>query len=446
MTLNYLLNLSPFYFPAGSGGAGAGGGDGEDDMGELAQDLHDLGDDAPPEGKDDKEGEDDDEAGKGDDESEEEAEEEGEEESGEDDKDEEEEGEKGGKKASKEDAAELDEQGRPTVKALKAVYPDLFKKFPGLRQAFFEHPRYQEIFADPESAQLASEKASEYDQLESSLVEKGDPSMLVATLGENNPKALTKIVENFADAVRAHDKDLYSKLATPIIEELVYHAAAYANKIGAGKDQPGRNLLLAAKHMANFVFANGGEIPDISAKKGKKEEGESDAERELREERDSYRREKYQGAMNELEGNLMNTLHGVLDNKLDSLTPFERKAVIKDARREIDQTLLADRAFQRTLGALWRQAAEQGYSDDSKSRIRRAWLDRAKSIAPGIRNRLRQEALDSRTPGKRDAEGKEGKKRQFPGQGGKGPGSARGVADPKKIDWRKTTDLDIMNS
>lgn len=444
------LNLIPFYDEPGDTGGGSG-----EDLSESDQDLQDLEEGTPPkdeEGEGDEDADDSEEKDDSEGEEDEDDSEEGEGESDEDSEDEEEEDEEKGKEGKKEDEEdELDESGRPTVKALKKAYPDLFKRFPGLRQAFFEHPKFLEVFADPESAQEAAAKANEYDALESSIVGKGDSELLIKTLGENNPAALKKVVESFAETVRAHDKDLYRTLATPIIEEVVYHAAAHANKLGVGKDQPGRNLMLAARHIANFVFANGGEIPDISKRASGEKKEPSDAERQLNEERAAYRQEKYEGAMTEVEGKLTTELNGILGNKLESLTPFERKAVIKDARREIDQALLADKAFQRTLGALWRQAADSGYSDASKQRIRRAWLDRARTIAPGVRNRLRQEALDARTPRKGDSDeersSKSGKKRQFPSQGGRGSGkSSKGYADPSKIDWKKTSDLDILNS
>jgi hypothetical protein len=259
----------------------------------------------------------------------------------------------------------------------------------------------------------------------------------VNTLGENNPKALRKIVENFGEAVRAVSPDDYIALSAPIIEELIYHAAKHGVKTG------NKNLELAARHLANFVYANGGDIPDISKRAARSEP--SDAEKQLVKEREGYQQKEFTRALGEVGIAASNDLDRILGNKLDGLTSFEKRAIMKDARAEVDRSLGADKAFQNSLHALWARAADGGYSDEAKSRIKRAWLDRARLIAPGIRNRLRQEALGARNPSKGDSE-KSGQKRPFMGQGAKTNGKAPGFSNPKKIDWAKTSDRDILDS
>jgi hypothetical protein len=250
----------------------------------------------------------------------------------------------------------------------------------------------------------------------------------------------------FSDALKDIDSDSYLQLANPIIEELLYHASAHGVKVG------NKNLQLAARHIANFVFANGGEIPDISKKMAKTEP--SDAEVQLAQEREVYAKEKFQSALGDVVELIKPDMNAILNNKMDGLTGFERKQILKEAKSEIDRILLNDKGFQNSLRALWRKAETTGYSSESKSRIKRAWLDRAKLIAPQVRNRLRQEAINSRTGSKRaasDAEGKvklkvESEKRTFPSGAGKSSVSGqRRVLDPKKIDWRKTSDRDILD-
>lgn len=335
-----------------------------------------------------------------------------------------------------EEEPEVSTSSQPTVKDIKTKYPNIFKEFPSLRSAFFLTPKFLNVFPDPETAEEAASKAVEYDSLESSLVGRGDPSLLVKTLSDNNPKAFRKIIENFGEAVREVSKEDYIALSTPIIEELLYHASKHGERTG------NKNLELAAKHMANYVFANGGEIRDVSRKEKAQP---SEAEKELEEERTNYAREKFQSALGEISEVTIKAVDDLLAERLDTLTPFERKAVIKEARQEIDDVLQKDKAFQNVLRGLWKRATESGYDSSSKSRIKSAWLERARAIAPGIRNRLRQEALDARTPSKGDSKDKEGQKRQFPTKGGTNSGK-RGVLDPSKIDWRKTSDRDILDS
>jgi len=340
---------------------------------------------------------------------------------------------------------------RPPIKAIKEKYPNFFKEFPQLKAAFFGYPQYAELFADIDSAREAVAKAQEYETLETSIVGKGDPKLLLESLSENNPKALKKMVASFPEALRSIDQAAYLELANPIIEELLYHASAHGTKVG------NKNLQLAARHIANFVFANGGEIPDLAKKAGKTEP--SEAEVQLQHERETYAREKFQSALGDVVELIKPDMNAILNHKLDGLTGFERRQILKEARSEVDRILGNDKAFQGTLRALWKKAEAAGYSTESKSRIKRAWLDRAKLIAPAVRSRLRQEAISSRTGSKRDKASSEeqevgskvkfkvtDEKKTFPERGGKIPsGAQRRVLDPKKIDWRKTSDKDILD-
>jgi hypothetical protein len=347
-----------------------------------------------------------------------------------------------------EEVKEPPEYTRLPIRAVKEKYPNLFKDFPQLKAAFFGYPQFMEVFADIDSAREAANKAVEYDALEQSLVEKGDAKFFLSTLNENNPKALKKLLSGFSETLKGVDQTAYLELSTPIIEELLYHAAAHGSKVG------NKNLSLAARHIANFVFANGGEIPDISKRGGEKKP--SEAEVQLQTEREQYANEKFRGALEDVINLINPDMNAILNNKLDGLSPFEKKQIVKESRTEINRILENDKGFQAQLRNLWKKASETGYSSESKSRIKRAWLDRAKLVAPSVRNRLKQEALSAKTPGKKTSEEKEGetkvkfkvtdKKKTFPERGGKTPsGSSRRVLDPKQIDWRKTTDKDILD-
>jgi hypothetical protein len=128
------------------------------------------------------------------------------------------------------------------------------------------------------------------------------------------------------------------------------------------------------------------------------------------------------------------------------LSPFEKRTLLREAREEINDRLNRDTAFQSILKGLWKRAGDNNYSTESKTKIRRAWLERARSIAPGIRNRLLKEALDTRKGGKSDGDEATDKKRTFNGTGAKVGTKPKGLADPKKIAWGKMTDMDILNS
>lgn len=418
----------------------ASGNGGNEGLSEDAQDLADL--EGEPEGEeDDPDG--DEEGGEGDPDGEEEGDGDGSEgdQEGDGEEDEEAEGEEGAGKGRKkdDDEPEVDASGRPTVKAVKAAFPDIFKKFPYLKTAFFELPRYKEVFADPEEAQSAATKAGDFDALESSLVGKGDPSILLNVLNENNPKALARVVENFGPALRKLNPEVYLKLTEPIIEDLIYYANAHGTKTG------NKNLVLSAKHIAHYVFSNNGEIPDIS-KRAAADSGPSEDELQLQRDRQEFDNTRHRDALVSVATSASTVLDRVVENKLDGLTPFEKKALVRDCREQTNSALQEDKAFQRSLASLWAQAKRDNYSDASKERIKSAWLSRAKAVAPGIRNKLKQEALAARTDSGEGNRTRNKEKRTFPAQGGRSVRGGGGrVLDPHKIDYSKTSDADILS-
>jgi len=425
--------LYPLLESAGSGGGGGSAVD--DDEGELEQDLRELEasdeDTEPGEKKEKKK----DESYIGDVEEDAEEPEDDEEEiraKGEEGDEEEEE-------ETTEEQPDRDENGRPTVKAIKTKYPELFKEFPELKRAFFMLPRFEEVFADPQQAVEAAEKSREFDELESDLVQKGSASLLVKTLAENNPKALKKLLSNFAQTVKTDFDDGYLELANPILEELVYMAFKHGEKTG------NKNLVLSARHIANFVWSNAGEIPDVSKRQPA---APTEAERELARERSKNAQKDFNNAVGSIMPMAEAGLRAVINQDLRALTSFERKSVIRDTFREVDAKISGDKAFQLSIGRLWERAKSEDYSDAAKERVKNAWLSRARQLAIPIRNRLRKEALDARSSvGRAKDQGEEQQKRTFPSHGGRDVSSKRrAVLDPSKIDWRKTSDMDILNS
>lgn len=433
----YLRLIYPYLAPdqisgGGSGTPPSGGSGGDDEGDEFSRDLADL-DDIGQEGKDKPEPKSEEEEDEDlEDKDRKELDKEDEEEEEDDEKEDEEE-----KDEEEEEKPSPDVGTMPRYSEINKKYPGVFKDFPQLRSALFLAPKYQEIFSDPEAAQESANKSREYDEMEANIVGKGDPSYLLQVLSENNPKALKAVVENFGEALRRVAPDEYTNLTTPIIEELLAVASRHAQKTN------NKNLHLAARHLANYVFANGGDIPDPSRRI---KPGPSEAEKQLETERASYAQRELDRALADIGKEASPELNRIISDKLTGLSDFEKRALIREAREEVDRRLGSDKAFQNIMAGLWKRAAESGYSDDSKSRIRRAWLDRARAIAPSVRNRLREEALGAKDPNREKRKGEDQKKRTFPGKGGpSSSGKSRsGFADPKKIDWGKTSDEDIL--
>jgi hypothetical protein len=340
----------------------------------------------------------------------------------------------GEEKAEGEEEEEVEDNplpGRPAYKELKAAYPDLFKKFPGLRDAIFREQKFAEHFPTVEDAATAATKADNYDVLEASVVN-GDPSLIYTELSRNNPEAFGKLVENLLPSLMELDRKAYVRATFPVLEDLI--RSAYED----GKRSNDKNLMYAAGHLAKHVFGK----PDIPEHRVKT--GPHPAEVQLREERERHQQERSQAFSQELSSAAYTELSKLASQGIGDpekkLTDFVRKAIIRDSLAELDEQLTKDPALGRTLKQLWKRASQGGFTREHQASILSAHLARAKQLLPVIRNRKVTEALG--VPSTTDNKDKQ-KRTVSDGRSARaaGPSTPR----PQEIDWGKTSDEDILS-
>lgn len=468
--MNMWKLFGPLLSPEDVGGFG-----GSDTVSELAQDLADMGDASDGDdtsGGDDDSGGDDEGGreegdrdtsrripGKNDDEEAEEEEKESEDETedeeeseDDDDKDtDEEEDEEGDKKLVKR------VEGRPTLKQIKDIYPDIFKRIPYMREMYFADEKFRQVIADPEQAQVFVEKAGHFDRLETTLMQ-GDPTVLLEELGEGNRDAFQKVATNFLPTLRKIDANLYTELTLPIIKELLYHA----NEYGKARGDNGKNLVRSAEWLADFVFQNGGKIPDIKTEAG---EAKHPAEIELQKLKDQQNKDAYRGATTDVNTRIDKSLEAMVRDGLGAgLNNFAKTAVIDRTLNEFISTLKSDRPFQLKLETLWKAAKNAGFTEAAKAQIADAYVQKGRQILRGIRSKYVTEALG----GKRKIQRPEGeeredkgqkveknqdrdtkpRKRNFDSHGSSGRSGTRreAVLDSRKIDYSRTSDEDILSN
>ncbi len=332
--------------------------------------------------------------------------------------------------------------GRPSIKAIKKEFPEVFKKFPILKSSLFRDAEFSKSFANPEEAAEASVKAENYDTLEASLVS-GTPELLMKELHENNPRAFEKVVENWLPQLRALDEKAYISATEPILEELIFLAFRHAEKVG---DQ---NLAMSARHLANFVFANGGEIPDIG-KKGQK--APNPAELQLQKEREQWTQTRFKEADSEIYSRVTRSLDQVIRQGIDptgNMTERMKASIVTDVINEANALLVRDQVHGRRMSALWKRAHQDAYSRQSKESIVNTYLSGVKPLLHNLRNRIRAEYL-----GQRKRETPDEKLVRTPPKKRPFEGSSRrvdvrreraAVLDPKKIDYARTSDADILS-
>ena len=363
----------------------------------------------------------------------------------EDEEEEEDEDKEKGKKDKKDDEDEDEEdeadkpiKGRPTVKQLKEF--GVLKKFPGMREVYFRDQKMSEIFTDPDEAQEALSKSQEYDHIEQKMLE-GDPSPVLEGLHKNDPTAFKKVSENFLGEVRRLDANQYMEVTNPVIIELLNHAVSY------GEKQKNNNLVLAAKHLSNFVFADNGDIPKI-----KEANEKHPAEVELENHRKSEDQREQNFAYDDVNERLGKKLTDLASENLDKeLSKFERRAIIRETLDDLGAQLQRDQSFQLRMKGLWRRAGISRYSEGSKVAITKAHVARARPLIRDIRTKKVEEALGNASPKKSKKESgnsSKSRKRNIGSSGRRGNASGRksaGYVDPDKIDYANTSDDDILS-
>lgn len=275
-----------------------------------------------------------------------------------------------------------------TVTDVKKYDPEFFKKFPDVKAAMFREQRYLETVGTLEQAVLASRKAETLDNIETDLLQKGDPTTLLDTLHENK-EAFSKVVNKILPYLAEKDKDLYLEISAVPIKQLL--RAAW--KEGNGN---ATNLGKAAAYIHHFFF-NGDtniEAPLKNERIGKEEKSES--EKRLEERLAQIEQREYTSFKSSVDNSYISKMTNEIRSTLDKderLSDYTRSKLVEDILVDIREQLAQDERYLKQMNGLWLQAKKSGYTSDLKSRLISTALARAKSLVPEVRKRLIAKAL-----------------------------------------------------
>jgi hypothetical protein len=334
---------------------------------------------------------------------------------------------------------------RPPVADIKKAYPDIFKKFPSLEHMYFREKEFSELFPTVDDAREASESAEAFSSIRNSVLS-GNNEPLIEAIKDTGTKELNKFASNFLPQLFKVDRDAHWTATAPILQ------SAVRGLFSKGVKEKDENLQHSARYMAEYLFGeDGAEVAE-----GKKSivsapttSEESEDVKAVRLERQALKTERFDSFVQDTSTDLVSQITSIVigkdaegKTKLDPdelMSPLIRKYVMKEIREELDRQLAADPDHIRLMKSLWKKAEDSGYSKDSKTKILSAYLARAKSLVPAIRAKAVSEAtgtkLRTQPPLRRE-----------PGSSGRSSrGGSRGPIDPKQVDYRKTSDMDLLN-
>lgn len=339
------------------------------------------------------------------------------------------------------DPEELLPHQRPTIEAINKKFPNFFKEFPGTKNIWFREKQFSELFHTPAEARVAAESAEVYRSLQDDIVN-GTGEKLIPALKESD--SLDKFASNFLPNLFKTDKDLHYKTILPILEDSVRAAFREAKRIGGDS---GENLKNAALVLSNFLFG------DMEVAEGKRTFVEASSDKKdtkVSEERKAWEAERYNNFNIDVNEKIFNSLSTDINSgfkQTDNLTKFMKDSISEQVIKKVVATVRADKLHMKYMDRLWQEAKANGYKETDKTRIYNASLARAKSLIPSIRRQLIAEAIGS-SPSeqqRRSTVVDQQKSRREPGASGSVPNTQPKQPSSKRINWKKTSDVDFLN-
>lgn len=325
----------------------------------------------------------------------------------------------------------------PKEQLLKA-YPDIFKKFPQIKNTFAREERFTEIFPTVEDAETAANYQEAFNNFESHIAS-GNPEHLLDSVKKMNRSTFEKFTGNFLDTLYRVDREQYNEVLKPVARRLIKYV--YGEGLRSGNE----NLQHAAGHISQLLFSNPNveQLPDDR----KKPQGKTPEEEEFERKKAAYDERMYNTSVSEVGSYVDKKLDAFLSN-IDTggkLNDYAKKKLIVDIKEEVGAALGKETPLMKTLGNLWKRAGQFGYTPEIKKRIADLYTSRAKQVAPAIAKRLYREATGSGSkPTKKTTNLSPGggKPSANGNKGGKNFGGK--VPDVKTIDFSKTSDRDIL--
>ncbi len=358
-------------------------------------------------------------------------------------------------KVEEEETLEVEEEEefhiRPSLQEVTKEFPDLFKKFPALRDMYFREQKLTEVFPTVEEAEAAKEDLEGFEKLELQLStgKLDDTQSTLKTVKELGEDVLPNLAINFLPALKQIDPNSYYSAVTPILVEMVrtLHDVGTRNS----NDNFKNAALVASLHFFGDQEVATGKR-EVNLPKPKVSDQKDEKDSTVNKEREEFNKERYNALFSDVAEEYESQLTNKIENGLDPdevMTPYFRTMLIKDIISRINNALSIDRGHKAQMDSLWKKASAAGFSRNWKDRILNAALSRAKTIIPTVRSKARAEALSTKANHGQKVISSGTIKKEALNTGtskSNNPPSMRqiGNLDPKKIDYSQTSDLDII--
>lgn len=274
-------------------------------------------------------------------------------------------------------------------KEILAKYPNLFKDFPYLQQAYYREQQFTEVFPTLDDAKEAAAKAEVLNGFETDLMQ-GNFSKVLGAVKSQDPEAFYKLADNYLQQLGAVDKDAVHHVIGNVLKSTIVNVIREASSRGDRGDVLKEAAILF--HEAIFGTQNV-QLPTQLSKNNGQEDNSEKAK--LDAERQAFVREKFETARDNLNNKVQNSIKSTISNHIDprqSMTDYVRKNATNDAQGNLEKLMSQDPRFTRIMDKLWEKAFQNNFSSNSLDQIRSTYLSKAKTLLPSVIRDARNEA------------------------------------------------------
>lgn len=350
----------------------------------------------------------------------------------------EEEAEKDGKTDEEEeddDELQLDDKDEDVslYQRLKKEDKDIFKKNPDLRHVLFREQEFTKLFSSVEDAQSSKELADAFSHFQND-IEEGNAETFVEAISKLGDENLTEFSGNFLPALFKTNKDVYYEVVSPVIKQVLRAALSSDNE----------NIRNSARNINHFLWQNTQVEKDEGFKP--KAEGDKKKEDKVSQREREFEEKQYKSFSSDVTQVASNRLKKTISSSIKSLglSEWSVKQMTEDIFRRTTESLSKDPRHMGNMDTLWKKAKAEGYTTEGKERLINTFLSRAKASVGKYRQQVLSEAKVS---AKREDVGNNNGKKPIR-LTNNAPGKSSGIAgklDPKKIDWSKTNERDLLD-
>lgn len=341
----------------------------------------------------------------------------------------EEEDEKPKDEVKEEPEAEVPENKIPSIKAIRKEYPEFFKKFPHVRAAIAEHQQFRGVFDSVDDAKEASQHQQNFMEISANLF-RGDFGDLLDQMEMTEKESVPRLVKKILPTLLEKNRDLYMDATEPAIK--LFIKAAHDR----GHSEGNKNLANAALHLAQFLTGKA-EVPQVDTRPDPRDEAFN---KKIKDFEDT----KLRDAASQVDESIGAQLSSLVEKAIDPnnvMKDLTKKALVRQVISDIVEETAKDEAHHQRMQRLWGNAKRSSYASGHISRIITASLERAKQVLPNYARKVRDEH-GIKTNG---AEAPRKPLINRPVGGSQVSPRTIKETNPRKIDWAKTSDEDVLS-